>query len=172
MVNLQQLKDMKDKNLITEDVYLSQKRRIAERILKKGGESSKNSIVYVILAFWVGCIGIHNFYAGYWKRGLLQLLLTLVSPYMMFVPLLFTSVWALIELLFVNRAADGSVMSGNRKIVFGLRALTIISLLWFASVSESVLDKVDVDILQQVGDDITQTLEFENDQEVSEDFSS
>ena len=172
MVNLQQLKDMKDKNLITEEIYLSQKKRIAEKILKKDDVSAKNSIVYIVLAFCLGAIGIHNFYAGYWKRGLLQLLLTISSPYMMFVPLLFTSVWALIELLFVNRSADGNPMTGSRKIVFALRLLTIVSLLWFASVSDSVLDMVDVDTLQQMGDDITQTLEFENSQGMAEDFSS
>ena len=170
MVNLQQLKDMKDKNLISEDVYLSEKKRIATKILRKDTPPSKNAIAYVILAFWLGSIGIHNFYAGYWKRGLLQLFLTLSAPYAMFIPLLFTSVWALIELLFVNRAADGTTMSGNRKIVFSLRLLTIVSLLWFASVSETILDKFDIDILQQMGDEITQTIDFESNLETPEDF--
>lgn len=93
-------------------------------------ESTHSGIIYILCAFFLGCIGIHNFYAGYWKRGLFQLTLSLVSPYMMFIPLLFAALWATLEIFFVNNSANGCYFSGNRLIIWILRMATAVILGW------------------------------------------
>ena len=121
----------------------------------------KNAVVYIVLAFCFGAIGIHNFYAGYWKRGVVQFLLTLIAPYMLFIPLFFTSVWALLELLFVHRSANGEFMVGNHKLVVLLKLVTILIIVWFASYSELILKDMDLELLQRTGDSIIQVSDME-----------
>ena len=91
--------------------------------MRESGEhkNPKSGIVYILLAFFLGTLGVHNLYAGFWKRGLTQLFLTLFSPLFLFLPLMITSLWALGELLFKNKAANGRIMSGNRKLIWLLR---------------------------------------------------
>ena len=38
----------------------------------------KSRLVYIILAIFLGGFGVHNFYAGYTKNAVIQLLLTLL----------------------------------------------------------------------------------------------
>lgn len=40
---------------------------------------AKNKMVYLLLAIFLGSLGIHNFYAGYNGKGVAQLLITLIS---------------------------------------------------------------------------------------------
>jgi len=59
----------------------------------------KSHVVYVILAIILGSIGVHNFYAGYIGRGVVQLLITVLSFGLLFwVPWL----WAIIEICTVE----------------------------------------------------------------------
>ena len=172
MLDAQKLEELKDKNLISDEKLKTEKKRLFKRIFARERKSSpKNAIVYIILAFCFGAIGIHNLYAGYWKRGVLQFLLTLSAPYLMFVPLLFTSVWALIELLFVHRSADGEFMTGSHRWVMGLRIATILVIAWFASISDMVLNNVDLDVLQQMGDNIVQSVDMEELRELGKDIA-
>jgi TM2 domain/Prokaryotic RING finger family 1 len=65
---------------------------------------AKNRTTFIILGVLLGPIGIHNFYAGYTGRGIAQLLITLLtvgfaSP--------MTWVWAVIEVLTVDRDSEG-----------------------------------------------------------------
>ena len=64
----------------------------------------KMKTVYVVLGFFFGEIGIHNFYAGYKRRAIVQLLITLLS----FGSLLLVSwIWAIIEIIIVTDDASG-----------------------------------------------------------------
>jgi hypothetical protein len=60
-----------------------------------------------------GFIGIHNFYAGYKKRGAIQLLITLlgqlVGPYSIIVTF-FVWAWAFIEMLRFTVDGNGDPM--------------------------------------------------------------
>ena len=40
---------------------------------------SKNKWVYILLGIFLGAFGIHNFYAGYIGRGVVKLLITILS---------------------------------------------------------------------------------------------
>ena len=147
MLDAEKLQELKDKDIISEEELVGHKHRMAARILRKEQPfSSRSGIVYIVLAFFLGSIGIHNFYAGYWKRGLIQFLCALISPYMMFLPLMFTAIWALMELLFVNKDAKGVFFRGNRKIILILRLLSVLVLFWFASSPDMMVHDLNFDI--------------------------
>ena len=64
----------------------------------------KMKAVYVVLGFFLGSIGVHNFYAGYKRRAIAQLLITVLSfGYL----LLVSWVWAIVEIIMVNDDASG-----------------------------------------------------------------
>ena len=56
----------------------------------------KQWIVAVLLAFFLGTLGIHNFYLGYNSRGLIQLLLSVIV-----IGLPITAIWAFIEFIMI-----------------------------------------------------------------------
>lgn len=69
----------------------------------------KRRLVYILLAVFIGEFGVHNFYAGYTKRGLLQLLIGLLGLPFVIGPLI-TAVWAIIEAFTITQSADGREM--------------------------------------------------------------
>lgn len=151
MLDAEKLQEMKDKHIISEEELVHQKHRLAAKVMRKEeAPAARNGIIYIILAFFVGAIGVHNFYARYWKRGLAQFFLALVSPYMMFVPLMFTSVWAMLELLFVNRGPDGVLFIGNRKIILVLRVLAVLILAWFATSADMMVHDVNLEVVEEI----------------------
>ena len=128
MVSLETLDKLLAEGKISSVEYEEQKRILFRRTLRESGErkNPKNGIIYILLAFFFGTLGVHNLYAGFWKRGLLQLFLTLMASLFLYLPLILTSLWALLELLFKQKSADEHVMSGNRKIIWGLRLLVVV----------------------------------------------
>lgn len=69
-------------------------------------KQAKSRGVYVILGLFFGCLGIHNFYAGYFGRGLSQLLIVLVLGWFV-IGLVVVVPWVLIELFVVTHDAAG-----------------------------------------------------------------
>jgi TM2 domain-containing membrane protein YozV len=70
----------------------------------------KSRGVFIILGILLGCLGIHNFYAGYYGRGAIQVVITAVLGWL-YVGFVITFVWALIELFTVKTDAQGNPMS-------------------------------------------------------------
>lgn len=60
----------------------------------------KSRVTYILLAVFLGCLGIHNFYAGRTGSGIAQLLITAVSLGGA-APL--AGIWALIEIFVVKK---------------------------------------------------------------------
>ncbi len=60
----------------------------------------------MLLGFFLGGFGIHNFYAGYVGRAVAQLLITVLVGWLI-VPLVAVCIWALIEIIVVDRDAQG-----------------------------------------------------------------
>ena len=54
----------------------------------------KQWIVAVLLAFFLGALGIHNFYLGYTTKGIIQLVISLTV-----VGLIVTGIWAFIDFI-------------------------------------------------------------------------
>lgn len=127
MLDADKLKELRQKGAISETDYVEEKNRLANKILRKTvNPLAKNGIIYILLAWFIGTLGIHNFYAGYVWRGAAQLFLTLVSWLFMFIPLLFVAIWVFLELLFVNKSANGIPFRGSRRIIMLLRVGAVI----------------------------------------------
>jgi TM2 domain-containing membrane protein YozV len=70
----------------------------------------KSRSVFIILGLLLGCLGIHNLYAGYYGRGLIQMAITAVLGWI-YVGFVITIVWALIEVITVKTDVQGKPMS-------------------------------------------------------------
>jgi len=68
--------------------------------------SPKSRGTYIVLGFFFGCFGIHNFYAGYSGRGVAQLLITITLGWIG-IGFFITGVWALIEIITVTTDPQG-----------------------------------------------------------------
>ncbi len=130
--NLDELKALKARGVIDDAQYDQIKSKIAQRIIRgrREGAYAKSGVIYILLAFFLGTIGIHNLYAGYAKRGWTQAILTITSPLFAFLPLLLTAAWAWGELFVVNKSADGVFFKGSKVVICGLRILSIIVFVW------------------------------------------
>ena len=69
----------------------------------------RSKIVAALLAFFLGGLGIHNFYLGYTAKGVAQLLLTLIGWIVLIGPII-SGVWALIEFVMI---LTGSITDAN-----------------------------------------------------------
>ena len=72
--------------------------------------SSKSRVTFILLGFFLGGLGIHNFYAGYAGKGVAQLLLNLFLFWTVIVPLGIL-IWVLIEICTVDTDANGIRMT-------------------------------------------------------------
>jgi TM2 domain-containing membrane protein YozV len=71
----------------------------------------KTRVIFVLLGIFLGTFGVHNFYAGYAKKGAMQLLATvLIAVYAQIAGWLWLAVWlwAIVEVCMVNQDADGT----------------------------------------------------------------
>ena len=64
----------------------------------------KSRLAYILLALFIGSLGVHNFYAGYTGKGIAQLLLTLIS-FGFLSPVVW--IWAIVEICTVTKDAQG-----------------------------------------------------------------
>lgn len=70
----------------------------------------KSRVAFVLLGLFLGTLGIHNFYAGYTGRAVVQLLITLLTGWLI-VPLLIVALWCLVEVIAVHNDAQGLRMA-------------------------------------------------------------
>ncbi len=71
---------------------------------------TKSRGLYIILGLLFGCLGIHNFYAGYYGRGFWQLLITVVLGWAI-IGIVATGLWSLIEVITVRCDGTGEAMT-------------------------------------------------------------
>ena len=69
----------------------------------------KSKTVYVLLALFLGLLGIHNFYAGYTTKAIIQLFVTLLTGWLI-IPLFVIAFWVLIEIVVTDKDANGSLL--------------------------------------------------------------
>ncbi len=81
--------------------------RYCGEILDKAGMpgEKRERLVYILLCLFLGIFGVHNFYAGYSGRAIAQLLLTLLS---FFILSPIVAIWCLIEVFVVKQDVNGS----------------------------------------------------------------
>ena len=71
-------------------------------------QSAKNRTAYVLLGVFLGALGVHSFYAGYVKRGLLQLGLTVLT---LGVGGLLSWIWAVVDIATITCDSEGRTFS-------------------------------------------------------------
>ena len=67
----------------------------------------KSRISYILLGIFLGCLGIHNFYAGYAGRAITQLLITLLTGWLI-IPWFCVWIWCIVEVCTVRKDAKGN----------------------------------------------------------------
>jgi TM2 domain-containing membrane protein YozV len=72
-------------------------------------KTAKSWGIYIILGLFLGCLGIHNFYAGYYGRGAAQLVITSIFGWFI-IGFVVTAIWAVVELFVITRDARGDEM--------------------------------------------------------------
>ena len=65
---------------------------------------AKSRLVYILLAFFLGELGIHNFYAGHTQKAVIQLVITLLTGCF---GIVITLPWAIIEIFTVTKDGRG-----------------------------------------------------------------
>ena len=73
-------------------------------------QSPKSRGAFIVLGLFLGCLGVHNFYAGYYGRGATQLIITLVLGWIL-VGFFITGIWAIVEIITVSTDGKGNAMS-------------------------------------------------------------
>lgn len=68
----------------------------------QGQHTPKSRLAYILLALFLGLLGVHNFYAGYVGRGLAQLFLLLFG-----IGVVINPFWVIIEMIIITKDADG-----------------------------------------------------------------
>lgn len=70
----------------------------------------KSRLAYILLAIFLGGFGVHNFYAGYTQKAVIQLLLTLLLGWTGIVALV-VLVWIIIDIIKVTADSNGVPMT-------------------------------------------------------------
>lgn len=65
----------------------------------------RSRLTFILLGILLGAFGGHNFYAGYTKRAVIQLLITVLT---FFLGSIITWIWAVVEVCIVTQDADGT----------------------------------------------------------------
>ena len=68
--------------------------------------SDKSRVAYILLGLFLGGLGIHNFYAGRTGAGVAQLLIVLLTGWLVF-PAVIVGIWVLLEIITVSKDGQG-----------------------------------------------------------------
>ena len=92
--------------IVTNNNNNNNNNNVAAPIASAVATAPKSRVVYILLAFFFGSLGVHNFYAGRNGAGITQLLITLFIGWLV-VPLAVVGLWVLIEMFVVNKDGKG-----------------------------------------------------------------
>ncbi len=120
---IEKLARLKEKGVITEEEFKQQKEVLLGQETPSKDYSSKSMTVYLLLAFFLGIYGVHQFYAGRIKRGLFMLILS-IFPLILGIVLpgfasalsfLFLGIWYIIAFIwvFISICANETDSSGK-----------------------------------------------------------
>ena len=84
--------------------------RISDVDSRPRGSYVKYRNVYVVLGIFLGVFGIHNFYAGYIRKAVIQLFITVCFGWLL-LPLFAVAFWAGWEAVTVRKDAQGVYFS-------------------------------------------------------------
>ena len=125
--DIEKMYELKQKGILSDEEFEREK----TKLLQQNNSGIKNQLAYCLLAFFLGCLGVHNFYAGRWKRGLTQLLITLLT---FFAGSIFTYLWAIINIFTIHTDGKGNEFQPSPTGKYILGILGIIGYLCYTSV--------------------------------------
>ncbi len=67
-------------------------------------DTPKSRLAYILLALFLGSLGVHNFYAGYNGKGIAQLLMSILS-FGVLMPVVW--IWNIVEIITVTKDVQG-----------------------------------------------------------------
>ncbi len=70
----------------------------------------KSRLIYILLALFLGGLGIHNFYAGYKKKAIIQLLLV-IPGFILIIPPFIEFIWVLVDICTVTKDSTGKAFN-------------------------------------------------------------
>lgn len=86
------------------------KKAVEGQVVNNGAAQPKSKIAAGILGILLGCFGVHNFYLGYNGKAVAQLLITLLSCFILS-PV--SAIWGLIEGILVLTGSINTDAQGN-----------------------------------------------------------
>lgn len=130
LTDLEKLAALKKKGVITDAEFEEQKKALlSAQIQAKQVQIQKSGAVYLVLAFLLGIFGVHNFYIGRWVRGLIQLILTLLSPFSLLISLFGVCIWVIVEMIVTKTDVRGMPLTPAPVLRGVLTAILLILLL-------------------------------------------
>ncbi len=135
--DIEKLYDLKEKGVISEQEFNEKKAALLNAPTE--ATDKKNQVAYCVLALFLGLLGIHNFYAGRWKRGLTQLLFTFpFSIPTLGITYIVSSIWSTINIFTIHTDGKGNEFEPEptAKIICGIFAIifSIINCIYLAFV--------------------------------------
>ena len=77
-----------------------------EQNSRQNATPPKQRIAYILFGIFLGGLGIHNFYAGYSGKGTTQLLISLLTGWLI-LPYIAVFIWTVIEICTIDKDANG-----------------------------------------------------------------
>ncbi len=109
---LEKLAYLIEKGVLSQSEFETQKRILLSK-QQPIPDNQKSGIAFLILAFLLGSVGVHNFYAGYWMRGVAQALLTIFGILLGLPIAGFVFVWVIVEMIVIRKDATGKPMTSG-----------------------------------------------------------
>ena len=107
ITDLEKLAELKEKGIISQEEFNQQKGRILNSTFNSKTSDRKSRLIYILLALFLGSLGIHNFYAGYSGKGTIQLLLSLFL-FWLIIPIIIVFIWVIVDIITVTKDANGT----------------------------------------------------------------
>lgn len=109
--DLFKLHELHQRGALTADEYQTEKHKILNPVKPALSYSSgaKSKTAFILLGIFLGMFGIHNFYLGFHKRGIAQLIIFLAFAWTG-VGAIFLVIWVVVELLKTVADADGNLL--------------------------------------------------------------
>lgn len=105
--DLEELAILMQKGIITKAAFEERKQKLLSEKTIFTDEKQKSRAIYVLFGFWLGFFGVHNLYAGYINRALIQVLLTVGALF--FSPAIVPGIWlwGIVETFTIKKDAKG-----------------------------------------------------------------
>lgn len=75
--------------------------------------NQKSKAVAALLCFFLGALGVHRFYLGKTGSGIAILVLSILGPFLFFVPTIVVGIWVLIDFIMILCGSLGDYNAPN-----------------------------------------------------------